>query len=43
MCRCLGWNQKQNKAINGGKENNYEKDYLKVKFNSDDYLPLTNR
>ena len=28
------------KAINGGKENNYEKDYMKIKFNSDDDLPL---
>ena len=28
------------KAINGGKENIYEKDYMKIKFNSDDDLPL---
>ena len=28
------------KAINGGKENNYRKDYMKIKFNSDDDLPL---
>ena len=28
------------KAINGGKENDYGKDYMKIKFNSDDYLPL---
>ena len=28
------------KAINGGKENDYEKDYMKIKFNSDDNLPL---
>ena len=28
------------KAINGGKENDYRKDYMKIKFNSDDYLPL---
>ena len=28
------------KAINGGEENNYEKDYVKIKFNSDDDLPL---
>ena len=28
------------KAINGGKENNYKKDYMKIKFNSDDDLPL---
>ena len=28
------------KTIHGGKENDYEKDYMKVKFNSDDDLPL---
>ena len=28
------------KAINSGEENNYQKDYMKVKFNSDDDLPL---
>ena len=28
------------KAINGGKENEYGKDYMKIKFNSDDNLPL---
>ena len=28
------------KAINGGEENNYRKDYIKIKFNSDDDLPL---
>ena len=28
------------KAINGGEENNYGKDYMKIKFNSDDDLPL---
>ena len=28
------------KAINGGKENDYGKDYIKIKFNSDDGLPL---
>ena len=28
------------KTINGGKENDYEKDYMKIKFNSDDNLPL---
>ena len=28
------------KTINEGKENDYEKDYLKIKFNSDDDLPL---
>ena len=28
------------KAINGGQENIYGKDYVKIKFNSDDDLPL---
>ena len=28
------------KTINGGKENNYKKDYMKIKSNSDDNLPL---
>ena len=28
------------KTINGGKENDYEKDYMKIKFHSDDDLPL---
>ena len=28
------------KAINGGKENDYRKDYMKIKFNSNDDLPL---
>ena len=28
------------KTINGGKENDYEKDYMKIEFNSDDDLPL---
>ena len=31
------------KAINGGKENDYGKDYMKIKFNSDDDLPLNKR
>ena len=30
------------KTINRGKENHYEKYYMKIKFNSDDYLPKTN-
>ena len=36
------WDGIQNKikTINGGKENNYGKDYMKIKFNSDDDLPL---
>ena len=36
------WDGIKNKAktINGGKENDYEKDYMKIKFNSDDDLPL---
>ena len=28
------------KAINGGEENDYGKDYIEIKFNSDDNLPL---
>ena len=28
------------KAINGGKENDYRKDYMKIKFDSDDELSL---
>ena len=28
------------KAINGGKENDYGKNYMKIKFSSDDDLPL---
>ena len=28
------------KAINGGEENDYGKDYIKIKFNSDDELSL---
>ena len=28
------------KAINGDKETDYGKDYMKIKFNSDDNLPL---
>ena len=28
------------KAINDGEENDYGKDYMKIKFNSDDDLPL---
>ena len=36
------WDEIKNeiKAINGSKENHYEKDYMKIKFNSDDDLPL---
>ena len=36
------WNGIKNKikAINGGEENNYGKDCMKIKFNSDDDLPL---
>ena len=29
------------KAMNYGKENNYWKDYMKIKFNSDNDLPLS--
>ena len=36
------WNGIKNKikTLNGGKENDYEKNHLKIKFNSDDDLPL---
>ena len=36
------WNKIKNEinTINGGKENHYEKYYMKIKFNSDDDLPL---
>ena len=34
------WIENKIKAINGGKENDYGKDYMKIKFNSDDDLPL---
>ena len=36
------WDGIQNKikAINGGKENDYEKDCIKIKFNPDDDLSL---
>ena len=36
------WNRIKNqiKAINGGKENDYVKHYMKIKFNSDDEFPL---
>ena len=30
----------QIKTVNGGKENDYGKDYMKIKFNSNDDLPL---
>ena len=30
----------ESKAINGGEEKNYEKDYMKIKLNSYDNLPL---
>ena len=36
------WDEIKNKikAINGDKENDYGKDYMKIKFNSDDDLSL---
>ena len=34
------WIENKIKAINGGKENDYGKDYMKAKFNSDDDLSL---
>ena len=38
--RCLEWNSKRNQINNCVKENGYGKDYMKIKFNSDDELPL---
>ena len=35
----MEWNQKQ-KAVNDDEENIYEKYHMKIKFNSDDDLPL---
>ena len=35
------WNGSKTKAINGGKEDDYRKDYTKIKFNSDAELPLS--
>ena len=34
------WNGIENKTINGGKENDYEKTYMKIKHSSDDDLQL---
>ena len=36
------WDEIKNKikAINDSEENDYRKDYMKIKFNSDDHLPL---
>ena len=36
------WDRIKNKikSINGSKENDYRKDYMKIKFNSDNELPL---
>ena len=36
------WDEIKNKikGINGGKEKDYRKDYVEIKFNSDDDLPL---
>ena len=36
------WNgiKREIKTINGGKENDYGKDYTNIKFNSDDDLPI---
>ena len=36
----FGTIKNETKAINGGEENNYGKDYMKTKFNSDDDLSL---
>ena len=34
------WIKNEIKAINVDKENDYGKDYMKIKFNSEDELPL---
>ena len=36
----FGVELKKIKAINGDKENDYGKDYMKIRFNSDDNLPI---
>ena len=36
----FGIELKKIKAINGDKENDYGKDYMKIRFNSDDNLPI---
>ena len=36
----MGGTKNKFKAINGGKENDYGKDYMKIKFKSDNDLPL---
>ena len=36
----FGMELKKIKAINGDKENDYGKDYMKIRFNSDDNLPI---
>ena len=36
----FGVELKKIKAINDDKENDYGKDYMKIRFNSDDNLPL---
>ena len=46
----MGWNKNEIKTINGGKYNSveksdcnsveYSKDFIKIKFNTDDNLPL---
>ena len=36
----MEWDWYEIKTINGGKKNNYEKDDMKIRFNSDDDLPL---
>ena len=36
----FGMELKKIKAINDDKENDYGKDYMKIRFNSDDNLPI---
>ena len=40
MQRCWDGIKNKIKILNGDKENDYLKDYIKIKFDSDDDLPL---
>ena len=36
----MGWEKNLIKKINSGKESKYDIDFIKIKFNTDDDLPL---
>ena len=38
--RTLGWIKNEIEIINGGKKGKYSKDFMKIKYNTDDNLPL---